>query len=51
MDILKEYLTEWVMEGLIEAITNKFGNILESVNKQIGGVAEQVGQTPQGWDV
>jgi len=51
MDSLVEYLEEWIMQGLIEAVTNKFNNILESVNEQVGGVATQVGQTPQGWEV
>jgi len=50
MDSLVEYLEEWIMQGLIEAVTNKFNNILESVNEQVGGVATQVGQTPQGWN-
>lgn len=50
MNSLFDFITEWLKQGLIEAITVKYSNIFESVNQQVGDVAAQVGQTPQGWN-
>lgn len=50
MGSLVDFITEWIRQGLIEAITGKFSGIFESVNEQVGEVASQVGQTPQGWN-
>ena len=50
MDSLFDFITEWLKQGLIEAITSKFSGIFESVNNQVGEIASQVGQTPQGWN-
>ena len=47
---LFDSITEWLKQGLIEAITDKFANIFDSVNRQVGDIASQVGQTPQGWN-
>ena len=50
MGSLFDFITEWIKEGLIESITSKFADIFQSVNEQVGEVAAQVGQTPQGWN-
>ena len=50
MGSLFERITDWIKEGLIEAITGQYTSIFESVNSQVADVASQVGQTPQGWN-
>ncbi len=50
MGSLFDFITDWLKQGLIEAITTKFANIFESVNRQVGEVAVQVGQTPQAFN-
>ncbi len=50
MDFLFGWLTDWLKQGLIDAINSLFSGIFESVDRQIGEVAAQVGQTPQGWN-
>ena len=47
---LFDWITEWIKEGLIEAITGQYTNIFDSVNTQVADVAAQVGETPQGWN-
>lgn len=50
MGSLFEKITDWIKEGLIDAITGQYTNIFSSVNDQVADVASQVGQTPQGWN-
>ena len=50
MGSLFDWITDWIKEGLIEAITGQYTSIFESVNSQVADVAGQVGQTPQGWN-
>ena len=50
MGSLFEWITDWIKEGLIEAITGQYTSIFNSVNSQVADVANQVGQTPQGWN-
>ena len=50
MGSLFERITDWIKEGLIEAITGQYTGIFDSVNSQVADVAGQVGQTPQGWN-
>ena len=50
MGSLFERITDWIKEGLIEAITGQYTGIFDSVNDQVADVAGQVGQTPQGWN-
>ena len=50
MGSLFDWITDWIKEGLIEAITGQYTSIFESVNNQVADVAGQVGQTPQGWN-
>lgn len=47
---LFDWITDWIKEGLIEAITGQYTNIFDSVNTQVADVAAQVGETPQGWN-
>ena len=47
---LFDWITEWIKEGLIDAITGQYTNIFDSVNTQVSDVASQVGETPQGWN-
>ena len=50
MGSLFDWITDWIKEGMIEAITGQYTRIIESVNNQVTDVAAQVGQTPQGWN-
>ena len=50
MGSLFDWITDWLKEGMIEAITGQYASIFESVNSQVTDVAAQVGQTPQGWN-
>jgi len=50
MRSLFDFITEWLKQGLIDAIIVKFSGIFDGVNQQVGEVAAQVGQTPQGWN-
>lgn len=50
MDSLFESITDWIKEGMIDAIMGQFTGIFQSVNAQVNDVAAQVGQTPQGWN-
>ena len=50
MDWLLGGLFDWIKQSLIEAIMASFGGIFDSVNEQVGDIAVQVGQTPQGWN-
>ncbi|MCH5166159.1 MAG: hypothetical protein J1G01_07150 [Clostridiales bacterium] len=50
MGSLFDSITDWIKEGLIDAITGQYSGIFQSVNNQVTDVASQVGQTPQGWN-
>jgi len=50
MDSLLSKITEWIRQGLIEAIIGSFSGMFDTVNQQVGDIAAQVGQTPQGWN-
>ncbi len=50
MDSLFEKITDWIKEGLVEAIVNQYSSIFTSVNEQVSNISTQVGQTPQGWN-
>lgn len=49
MDYLFDWLTDWIKQGLIDGIMGQFAGIYDSINTQVGDIAAQVGQTPQGW--
>jgi hypothetical protein len=50
MGWLTDSLTDWIKQGLIEAIMDKVQSMFESINTQVGDIAVQVGQTPQSWN-
>ena len=50
MDFLFGWLTDWLKQGLIDAIMGSFANIFDAVNNQIGSIAANVGQTPESWN-
>lgn len=43
-------ITDWIKEGLIEAILSSFSGMFENINEEVGNIAAQVGQTPEGWN-
>ena len=43
-------ITEWIKELLIGSIENSLSSMFGDVNEKVGTIAEQVGQTPQGWN-
>ena len=50
MNWLVDSLTEWLQEGLIDAVMERFEDMFDSVNMQVGDIAVNVGQTPMGWN-
>lgn len=50
MDFLFGWLTDWIKQGLIDGIMGQYAGIYDSINTQVGDIAAQVGQTPQGWN-
>lgn len=49
MNSLLEAITEWIRQGLIDAIMESFASMFDSIDQQVGDVATQVGTTPAGW--
>jgi hypothetical protein len=50
MDWLTDALTEWIRQGLIDAIMDRFGGMYDAINARVGEIAANVGQTPVGWN-
>jgi len=53
MDFLSdlfESLADWIKQGLIDGIMGQFSGVYDSINAQVGSIAANVGQTPQGWN-
>ncbi len=50
MDLLLNALTDWLKELLAGAIASNLTNMVDSVNGKVGDIANQVGQTPAGWN-
>lgn len=50
MDFLLDALTDWLKEMLVGGIMSNLSGMFDSVNQQVGDIATQVGQTPQGWN-
>ncbi|MGN8817521.1 VirB6/TrbL-like conjugal transfer protein, CD1112 family [Oribacterium sp. HCP28S3_H8] len=46
MDTILQQITEWLKKMLVSGIMNNFTGIFDSVNKQVGSVASQVGTSP-----
>jgi Mg2+ and Co2+ transporter CorA len=50
MGWLTDALTDWLKQGLIEAVMERMQNMFESINSQVGEIATNVGKTPQDWN-
>lgn len=50
MQFIFDALTNWIKDFLIGSITNNLNGMFADVNSRVGGIADQVGQTPQGWN-
>lgn len=50
MNTIIERITEAIKDILIGLINSCLDNMFTSVNEQVGTIAGQVGQTPQGWN-
>ena len=50
MVFLLDALTDWLKEMLVGGIMSNLSGMFDSVNQQVGDIATQVGQTPQGWN-
>ena len=46
MNFLSGWLTDWVREGLIEAIMARFAGLFDTINAEVSSIAANVGQTP-----
>ena len=43
---LFDNISEWLWQGLIEAVSAQFLGLFDLINRQVGDVAENVGRTP-----
>ena len=50
MDFIWNSITDWLKEVLVSGIVSNLSGLFDSTNAQIGEIAGQVGQTPQGWN-
>jgi hypothetical protein len=50
MQSIFDAITEWIKELLIGSIESSLSSMFGDVNEKVGTIAEQVGQTPQGWN-
>ncbi|MDR1210151.1 MAG: hypothetical protein LBK41_07575 [Clostridiales bacterium] len=50
MDWLNGLIEDWLKQGLIDAILEKFQGMFDSINYQIGDIAANVGKPPDAWD-
>ena len=50
MDFIWNSITDWLKEVLVSGIVSNLSGMFDSTNEQIGEIAGQVGQTPQGWN-
>ena len=50
MNTIIERIAEAIKDILIGLIKSCLDNMFTSVNEQVGTIAGQVGQTPQGWN-
>ena len=46
MELLTNWLTDWLRELLVDGIMGNLGNLFENVNYQVGEIATTVGMTP-----
>ena len=50
MNFLWDKVTEWLKELLIGSIMGNLTGLFDNVNRQVAGVADNVGATPQAWN-
>ena len=50
MDYIKEQITEWLKEILVDGILSNLAGLFDNVNQEVGNITAQVGTTPQGWN-
>ena len=50
MNFLWDKVTEWLKELLIGSIMSNLTGLFDNVNRQVAGIADDVGATPQAWN-
>ena len=50
MNLLWDKVTEWLKELLIGSIMSNLTGLFDNVNRQVAGIADNVGATPQAWN-
>ena len=50
MNFLWDKVTEWLKELLIGSIMSNLAGLFDNVNRQVAGIADNVGATPQAWN-
>ena len=50
LNFLWDKVTEWLKELLIGSIMSNLTGLFDNVNRQVAGVADNVGATPQAWN-
>ena len=50
MNFLWDKVTEWLKELLIGSIMSTLTGLFDNVNRQVAGIADNVGATPQAWN-
>ena len=50
MNFLWDKVTEWIKELLIGSIMSNLTGLFDNVNRQVAGIADNVGATPQAWN-
>ena len=50
MNFLWDKVTEWLKELLIVSIMSNLTGLFDNVNRQVAGIADNVGTTPQAWN-
>lgn len=50
MDFIWNKITEWLREVMVSGILGNLHGLFDQVNTQVGGIAGQVGMTPQAWN-
>ena len=50
MQSILDAINEWIKKILIGAINGNLSTMFGDVNEKVGTIANEVGQTPQGWN-
>jgi len=50
LDFIWNKITEWLREVMVSGILGNLHGLFDQVNTQVGGIAGQVGMTPQAWN-